>query len=217
MPTLDSLTFDETALNSREDQNGVRYWFTSQGDGCGLYFFDCAPDIGASLDSIDDLRAFFRQMTGESGLGLVEVQTLEVDGCTAVKTIVKAPQNPTGMTYIGSLVIPFRDLSYVLKVQCEERGITGVRDTVVLMEKMQLGQIQTKDGKPIGWWQDAYDPAASASVMRNLSDDEEHDAAFPEHPLSRVRSFYRHLLPTIRIAPEVKTASAFRFARSKPG
>ena len=55
-----------------------------------------------------------------------------IDGCRAVWLIVKAPQKPHGMTYIGSLTFPFRNFSFVLKAVCVEHGTPGMREAVVL-------------------------------------------------------------------------------------
>jgi hypothetical protein len=38
----------------------------------------------------------------------------EVAGCLTTRLIVKVPHNP-GMTYVGSITLPFHDFSYVLK------------------------------------------------------------------------------------------------------
>ena len=37
--------------------------------------------------------------------------------------------------------MPFRDCSFVLKIQCEERGVTGVREAVLLDEKLGSGEV----------------------------------------------------------------------------
>lgn len=215
MPTLDSITFDDATFESREDQNGARYWFTAQGDGCGLYLFESPPNIAAGLDSVEELRSFFRQMTNANGMGMIEVERVEVDGCSAVRTIVKSPQNPTGMTYIGSVTFPFRDFSYVLKVQCAEHGITGMRDAIILDQMISSGKVEWSGGQLVGMQQDAYDATIVSPIMRNVSDSEEYDAMFPQHPLSRVRAFFRQVLPTIQIADEVKTAAPFAYAVPK--
>jgi hypothetical protein len=63
-----------------------------------------------------------------------------------------------------------------------------------------------------GWTQDPYDPTFRAPLMRNLSDDVQYDAQFPDHPLSRLRSVLRHLASTVSIADEVKAAAPFVFS-----
>jgi len=38
------------------------------------------------------------------------------------------------MNYLGSLAIPFAEFSFILKIQCAERGITGIRETFLLAQ-----------------------------------------------------------------------------------
>ena len=131
MRSLDSVTFDTTEFEPREGRDGVRVWHTPAGDGLGLFYFPIPPDIPARIDSIAEIRASYRRKALEAGGAIIEVDRLALDGCPAIRTIIKMPQQPTGMTYIGSFTLPFRDFSYVVKVECPERGVTGFRDAMV--------------------------------------------------------------------------------------
>jgi hypothetical protein len=50
---------------------------------------------------------------------------------------------------IYALMLPFRDSSFVLRVECEERGLTGVCEAVVLAEFLKLGRTTWSDGAPV--------------------------------------------------------------------
>jgi hypothetical protein len=226
-PSLDSVTFDAAEFVFVGDSEGVRMWHTHAGDAVDLHFFLQPPDVPAAIDRLDDLRKAYRDMLARAGVGLIELDVIETDGCRAVSLIVKVPQQPTGMTYIGSLTLPFRDFSYVLKVQCAERGMTGLRDAMVADQARASGRIKwvsdpisaTGAQRIEGWSQDPYDPTFRAPLMSNLSDDAQYDAQFPDHPLSRLRPVLRHLVSTVSIAEEVKVAVPFVFSlgnRAKP-
>jgi hypothetical protein len=128
-----------------------------------------------------------------------------------VRTLFKAAQQPTGRTYLGALTFPFRDFSYVLKAQCEELGMTGVRDTVVSMTLMASGDtgIDTESGRMTGWLDDPYDPSETGPMTRNKSERPEYDAQFPDHPLSRARRVLDHLERTVAINETIKSQPAF--------
>lgn len=111
MRSYNSISFDATGLTLQGEANGARIWHTEAGDGLGLFYFDKSPDIGADINTLDALRHFYRNSVVPAGLGLIEVETLQIDGCLTVRTIFKSPQQPRGMTYIGSLTLPFRDFS----------------------------------------------------------------------------------------------------------
>ena len=131
MRSLDSVTFDTSELEPREGRDGVRVWQTRAGDGLGLFYFPIPPDIPVGLDSIVAIRAACRRKALEAGGAIIEVDRLALDGCPTIREIIKIPQQPHGMTYMGSFILPFRDFSYVVRVECPERGVTGFREAVV--------------------------------------------------------------------------------------
>src|SRR5262245_1247648 len=204
-------TFDETGFDRQGEQDGVFIWFTRGGDGLGLFHYAIPPDIEADLRSLDSVRGFYRERVRESGLGVIEINTVTVDGLTVVRTLFKAVQEPTGRTYLGALTFPFRDFSYVLKVQCEERGVTGVRDAVILTSLMESGEtgLDTATGVITGWLDDPYDPRETGPMTRNKSERPEYDYRFPDHPVSRARWALDHLERTVIVDGEIKRQPEF--------
>ena len=170
----------------------------------GLYYFPLPPDILADLRSITAVRNFYRQIAKQSGAAIIEVERPEIGVCPTTRVIIKVPQNP-GMTYIGSITLPFRDFSYVLKAQCEEQGLTGIRDAAVSGEKMAAGEItlDTETGILRGWLRDPYDSFLNDGFEMNLSEGDEYDDRFPDHPLSRLRRLLDHLQGTLRVYQSV--------------
>jgi hypothetical protein len=115
MPSLDSINFDATGFTYGGDEDNARIWRTKDGDGIGLYHFPIPPDIEADIESVAQVRSFYRKLTDRSGHELVECETLLLDGCLVVRTIISVREG-RGYTYLGSLTFPFRDFSFVLKV-----------------------------------------------------------------------------------------------------
>jgi hypothetical protein len=215
---MNPLTFDQTGLSYQGVANGVHVWHTGSGDGLGLYHFAKAPDLAVDVDDLAAVRTFYRASANAGGVGIVEVQTGRVDGCPIIRTVLKAPQ-PTGMVYVGSLTLPFRDCSYVIKAQCAEHGTTGVREAVVLDALMHSGDLAAApgpDGRIPGWEQDPYDPRAISRVMRNRSEDERYDARFATHPLSRARALLQRIQTTLRIADAVRSLPPFIYPPPRP-
>jgi hypothetical protein len=220
MPNLNSLQVDTAGLTLRQEEEAQRAWLTATGDTVSTHFFPLAPDILAALDDIDELRRFYRRTVTTTGLGMIEVDTLRIDGCTAIRTVFKAL--PTGRIYLGAITLPFRDFSFVVKAQCPEYGMTGLRDTVLLNEMLASGRIKldeaNKDGAIPGWMRDPYDPAVDSPMRRNLAEDEEYDSRFPDHPLSRCRALLHRLQDSLKLVPDVVSAPPFVFAaKPSPG
>ena len=215
MPSLDSISFDTSDLHLEGDRDGVRVWHTEWGDAVSLHYFSLPPDIGANLESVDEVRDFYRQACLNAGQAIIEVDSPIIDDCPATRTIVKAPQQPHGMSYVGSITLPSRDFSFVVKIQCPEQGTTGIRDAMIGELMMRSGQVEIEDnGQISGWWADPYDPTFDSGLARNLADDEKYDGDFPDHPLSRLRPILRRIEGTLRVAANVKAEPGFVFRRN---
>ena len=218
MPSLDSVTFDSSALQPQREDDHLRLWCTDAGDFIGLHFFPLRPDIGADPTDIRELRRFYSKTTTAAGGALIDLETLTIDNCLAVRGIIKVPQQPSGMTYLGSITLPFQTFSFVVKIQAEERGTTGVRDTLVLEEALADGRVSIDlDAQDLrGWAGDPYDPSLCDGLRRNLSEHVEYDARFPDHPLSRVRQILSQLESSLRVDAELRRAPQFRFGEAAP-
>jgi hypothetical protein len=208
------LSFDTDGLGwiPQGLQNKVLVWRNAQGDGIGLYQFDLIPDLPAPLEDLQTLRARFSD--GNSGRILLDV--VELDGLQAMKSIVKVRQNPTGMTYVGSYIVPRQEFSYVLKIQCREEGTTGIREAIVFERMFASGQVNIQPDKSVGGWvRNPEKVVAETWMSLNAAEDTRFDIEFPEHPLSRLRQYMQHLEPSIRIADFVKQAPQFTGSQTK--
>ncbi|MGI8981158.1 MAG: hypothetical protein ACR2FY_18175 [Pirellulaceae bacterium] len=197
-PSLDAIRFDTTGYESEgePDQGGVRVWFTPEGDGVALYFFGKSPDLLADAQSVADLRVFYEGVLKAAGVRLVETEVCRAGGCPAVRVVFKTPQQPSGMTYVGSLTIPFRDFSFVIKVQSEEWGTTGGREAILLARRLATGEEPSFNENRMslpGWEPDGA----------------EFDESFPDHPVSRVRRVLRHVAGSLLIEPAVVRLPGF--------
>jgi hypothetical protein len=180
-PSLDAVRFDPTGYAARgEPQPGrVRVWHT--------------PEDAAS---VEELAAFYRLLLGDSGGKLVEVGVAAAGGCPAVRTLLAVPQQPSGRTYVGSLTVPFRDFSFVIKCQCEEGGPTGLKEALLVDRSRAAGEPMQIEGRRFhipGW----------------NPDDPRHDAEFPNHPVARARRVLAHVAGTLVIADEVRQLPGF--------
>ncbi|WHI47257.1 hypothetical protein [Microbulbifer sp. VAAF005] len=147
-------------------------------------------------------REYYRDNFAEQGIGIVQCDLVTVSGQKAVKTIGKKIVQGQPALYIGSLAIPMSDRSFVLSLYSQEAGITGMRDTV-LFSKLSSESDKLKpdpdSGKMIGWAQDPYFPKYDGPCLRNLSESEDYDNQFPNHPLTKVRSRIGELVASVEV------------------
>ncbi len=190
----DSVKFDASRYDLQGDRGGARVWFLPEGGGVGLYFFPVKPDLPTAA-SPDQLREFYAAKMGEK-LQPVECRVVPLDGVRGVWLIGKGLNEQTrGAIYIGSLTIPFRDFSFVIKIQCYEQGVTGMREALLVDEALRNGTGRIEGGRfvPIGW----------------SFDDEQFDDRLPQHPLSRLRRELRHVASSVQIESTVRGAPRF--------
>ena len=185
--TLDAVTFDSTGHELKGDlrPGEVRVWYTPDGDGLGLYLFPIPPDLPANATSRDELVAFYVDQLAPAGGKLVELDLVAAAGMTVLRTIASLPGENDARVYVGAITLPFRDFSYVFKCQCDEEGVTGMKETLLRARAL------TQD---VG----TADP-----------DDPAHDADYPAHPVARCRRALAHVASTLRIDDEVAKLPRF--------
>ena len=181
-PSLCHLNLEGEGLNHEADHEGVRMWRAEEGDAIGVYYFNMPPDLPRGQATESEFIDAYSADTQSQGISVVELEICDVGGFQALRSIVKVPQQPTGLAYVGAFTLPFRDHSFVVKIQCEERGMTGLREAVLMDSALAEGRVQVAaDGTIEGEWN---------------PDDVCHDGRFPDHPLTRMRRW----LPRIRNA-----------------
>ncbi|SHK66568.1 hypothetical protein [Chryseobacterium polytrichastri] len=174
-----------------------------------LYFFDLQPDLPTIKDT-NHLRDFHRKSIAASGGGIIEVNTFKVQNIPSVKTIFKIPQAESGMTYIASVTIPFKNCSFVIKVQAVEAGTTGIRDTVILSKLLESEEVSFDNDDLQNWFEDPYDPTFKEGTLMNKSEQEKYDAEFPQHPLTIARISISKAIQEVVFKPEIKDLPAFK-------
>ena len=197
----DSITFDASRYQFQGDRDGARVWFLPEGGGVGLYFFPRKPDLPMRATSVRQLRdSYAAQMGGN--LQVIECNVLPLDGVPSIWLIAKGlDEQKRAAVYLGSLTIPFRDFSFVIKIQCQEQGVTGMRETLLIAEALRKGTGHVEGDRfvPDGW----------------AFDDEEFDDEVPKHPLSRVRRELRQIASSVRIEAKVKQQRRFELPEMK--
>ena len=190
---LDDITFDESGLTAAEAHGTTRVWRTQEGDWICLDFFALPPDLPQAF-TFPEFEAAYRGMAEAAGARVVDLLICTIDGCGMVRSIVKVPQAPSGMIYVGVFTIPFESFSWTVTVECVEHGLTGVRDAVLLMEASKEGTVGFENDRITGDW----DP-----------DNEKFDERFPEHPLSRLRRHLSSVQATLKVDDRVKGKPPF--------
>ena len=194
-PKADWLHLHVEGYESQPTTGTARVWHTPDGDGVGAYFFALTPDLPRSSDEAEFFRSY-RNFVADQGIHLVEVDICKLADYAAVRVIVKIPQQPSGVAYVGSFTIPFESCSFVVKIQCFEHGVTGLREAVVLDKKLAANATHV-------------DPASGTVVEDWDPDNVEFDGLFPQHPLSRTRRELKKIAAGISLDNAASSLKSF--------
>ena len=173
----------------------------------------CAvPDGSAENDA--RLRAFYLEETRRNSGAVLEVASVTVAGVPSLRTLFRFPHRPApGVVYLGSLVIPFQEWSYILRIQTADRAPWSQRYVRVLEERLSdpRTQVDPATASPTDWFCPPYGAPATAPC-RNESELPEHDARYPDDALTRARRTLDHLAASTRF--EDRVLEQPRFARA---
>jgi hypothetical protein len=208
MPRINSVKFSEEGWLLIDESRDQRVWRDPHGDVLSLHYDKKPPDLGGPLSHMNRIRDACRVAVVSAGGALVEVEPDEIVGLPVVRTILKFPQDPHGMSYLGVWTIPRARFRFEIRALCSEHEPTGLRDAAVWGTTQPELDEDSDDPYP-GWFQDPYDPFHAAPILRNKSDDEVWDAEFPDHPLSRARRHLRSVKSSLTLDAEVRDSEAF--------
>lgn len=170
-------------------------------------YFNKEPDL-PTIKDVEFLRNFYRDLITPNNGGLIVTELVSIYGVTAVKTIFKVKQ-PIGMAYVASVTIPFKNFSFVVKIQAIENGVIGLRDAVVTEKLLGTNEISVGDSGLENWFSDPYDESIIWGVLMNKSEQQKYDSEFPDHPLTVVRQSINKVIEEIQFTNEILTSALF--------
>ncbi|MGH1335463.1 MAG: hypothetical protein ACRBFS_04990 [Aureispira sp.] len=208
-PSIDSISFPTFEWELVKETKELKQWLHPEHhQSLTVNFFDLAPDL-PTIKREGELRQFFRAQLIAANGGIIEVGIKQLSTYSYVKNIFKIPQEPSGITYLGSLILPFKKYSYVVKIQAIEVGTTGMRESVIMNNLMATGAIDMGENGIDGWAQDPYEPAFKEGTLMNLSEAEAYDEQFSTHPLSQIRQGLRTIEEQLVLGEQLQKIAPF--------
>ncbi|HNH82838.1 MAG TPA: hypothetical protein PL157_10740 [Acidobacteriota bacterium] len=200
--TIDMVKINTNSWNFYSVNSHQQIWTNDAGEALSLSFFEEKPDIPVAIkpEKINELRKAYRGFAKQSGAAIISVEIVSICGIPSLEVILKKPfQGRPGFAFLGSVTIPLRDFSYVIRFESLEQGTTGIREATVMMLEQPIPQIDKQTSKILGWVKDPYDAKFDKGALYNLADQEKYDQMFEFHPLTRVRGHLHRLKQTIQI------------------
>ena len=177
-------TFDWEVI--KEDEYFKQWMNKEQTVALSINYFNSKPDL-PYLNEIDVVREFYRKELSNHNGGLIEVNIKEIESYKTIKTLFKISQEPTGISYLASLTFPFKNHSFVIKIQSLEYGMTGIREAEITDSLLQNNELTLSGDNYLEWSKDPYKKEFSEGLLMNLSEQENYDSLYPNHALSKAR------------------------------
>jgi hypothetical protein len=176
------------------------YWRDVVGDVVSLALLPTLQALPA-LSHTRELQRYCRSIAESQNAGLVEVAcTVGTEG-PSVTYIYKRLEMPA-FRFFGVALTPVPQGTWQWMIISGERGVTGTREAVVAGRLIEGGQL-TPSAYEATWASDPYDPlyrGVDRGTLCYISDAEEYDEQFPDHPLAKVRRELKRLL-SIPLSP----------------
>lgn len=163
------------------------------------------PATPVWLDDFGELRRELSRLHGQTGC-LIEADEVTLDGQRALYTLVKeripgSKHERDEIVVRAAFVIAKATATVVLKGQFEEWGITGERETAVLValggpEFIEVDGVPAMRSEP-----HPYAPDVPTALPYLRADEPAWDAMFPSHQLSLARAWTRRVLGSAVVAP----------------
>lgn len=214
MPTIDSFKWNSTGWQPAQSMPGDLSWSNEAGDLVVQVFRrQVPPDIPSDWRDVNALRAQLAElMPPKSASVSTDVFSLPA-GITGAQYITKEfmPEPSLGHAYSGMITLPFRDFFCNFVFIACERGVTGVREaTLMAAGKVKIpAQEHRRQVRNDEEREAAHRQARQRRPSLLGTDDEQWDAAFPDHPVSRIRTYLRHLRATLKVDSSVKDYPPF--------
>ena len=116
----ENLKIDDTGLMLRKNEAHRILWLNGFNDVLELRAFATKPDIPMRLSDLPALRDYYQQAAATQNAELLELEVRTVCGVKAIRIAMKQKAKPTGYTFVSSLALPFKNGSFVLKIQALE-------------------------------------------------------------------------------------------------
>ena len=115
-----SLRFDTAGLMLRKNEADRQLWLNGSGDVLELRVFDKPPDIPVRLRDAAGLRSHYEAAARTQQAEVLTLEVIDAGPLHLIRLLMRSPVKPRGYTYVGSIAVPFKRGSFVLRHQTTE-------------------------------------------------------------------------------------------------
>ncbi|HEV3300935.1 MAG TPA: hypothetical protein VG055_14895 [Planctomycetaceae bacterium] len=221
MPSVESLTFELGDCELRQQNETERSWISSDHVAHHLKFTRGIIRWPFDLTDLSSARQFYRRECEQNAGAMLEMDVVTAAGAEGLSGVFKyrSPMpGSLGKAYVGILWLPFEDCRFQVNVEALELGITGSRESAVLLLEGDRWPMEPQEEIPVLETMEQWHELSRKTRIRQLpSDDPKYDASFPEHPLSLVRTRLARIIGSARLGSDAKDLRPHRIRGASRG
>jgi hypothetical protein len=115
-----NLEFDTAGLMLRKDEADRRLWLNGFNDVIELRVFNKPPDIPVRLRDAPGLRSHYEAAARTQSAEVLTLEVIDDGPLRLIRLLMRSAAKPRGFTYVGSIAVPFKRGSFVLRHQATE-------------------------------------------------------------------------------------------------
>lgn len=179
-------------------KNVSLYDLKTEATGATVIVSDVASEYAIDFENsqkvIDELH---NALKDEDNVGLIAVKNGLTTKNNRYVTIIKKMKVQQDMpvaqvVYMLNMNVEFNGKIKFINGSFVENGCTGIRDSTVL--NVFASNYRSVEEAMNSWCHDPYDETIINGFLMNVSESEEYDRQFPDHPLSKCRELIRYII-----------------------
>ena len=194
-PSISDLSFHKESWELYDNFDTNISWFTEERDAARLQLFNEPYTWPFDLGEEAAARTFFENQSIGMGGALIQMNVEEISGLESLVGIFKyrspVPDHMR-MFYIAVIWIPFKEFCFQINFESLETDPTGAREAAVSLIEIPT-PVESDEEPELITGDELFARMGQSQIVLSQSDDPKYDAGFPEHPLTKVRSYIQHL------------------------
>ena len=158
----------------------------------------CLSGSSPVPEDLPGATKFYEIESKENGGVLIEAEFVSTEAGRVFRSVHKyqSPENPLNAYIVGIILLTWKKFHIRIHTEAIELGSTGGREAGVALVNTDQPPEPPVESEEVTTKQ-LFDKLRAGRIAASPSDAAKWDRAFPQHPLSRVRSIQTHIIGTM--------------------
>ncbi|MEM6333713.1 MAG: hypothetical protein AAF823_10290 [Planctomycetota bacterium] len=205
---VDAVTFDTNGWRRRDQSATHRRWKSKNGTNVVLRYHQPTPALPFDFRFIKNARAYYDDVAGQRAGAMLSLDFVKARGIPSVRGVFKyrCPKGTTdGKIFAGMILLPYRDFAFQIDLESPVCLDNNPREAAAIANGEGPAGNQA-DPFFVRNADELFAMMSDTCVKPIPADHERYDAAFPDHPLTRLRADQLRILKSLSLHDAIKDA-----------